>query len=57
MYMFGSAGQSIGKGTIVSHFDNQLLLHAHRYVLQHSDELKDLRRYVLILPLLIFYTT
>ncbi|KAM0841277.1 hypothetical protein ACQ4PT_059122 [Festuca glaucescens] len=44
MYMFNSSGQSIGKGTIVSRFDNPLLLHAHRYVLRHCDQLKDLRR-------------
>ena len=46
--MFDSVGQSIGKGTIVGHFDNNLLLHAHRYVLRHCDELTDLRRYVII---------
>jgi hypothetical protein len=57
MYMFNRSGQSIGKGIILSHFDNHLLLHAHRYVLRHSDELKDLRRYVLLLSLPILYTT
>ncbi|CAD6262050.1 unnamed protein product [Miscanthus lutarioriparius] len=43
MYMFESAGEPIGKAT-VSHFDSQLLIQAHRYVLRHCDELEEFRK-------------
>ncbi|CAD6253099.1 unnamed protein product [Miscanthus lutarioriparius] len=43
MYMFESAGEPIGKAT-VSHFDSQLLIQAHRYMLQHCDELEEFRK-------------
>jgi len=46
MYMFESAGEPIGKATI-SHFDSQLLIQAHRYVLRHCDELEEFRKCVL----------
>ena len=46
MYMFESAGEPIGKAT-VSHFDSQLLIQAHRYVLRHCDELEEFRKCVL----------
>ncbi|KAG2656472.1 hypothetical protein PVAP13_1KG086577 [Panicum virgatum] len=44
MYLFNSAGESIGKGSTVAQFDNQLLVQAHRYVLRHCDELECFRR-------------
>lgn len=43
MYMFGSAGEPLGKA-ITSRLDNQLLVQAHRYVLRHCDELDDFRK-------------
>jgi len=46
MYMFESAGEPIGKAT-GSHFDSQLLIQAHRYVLRHCDELEEFRKCVL----------
>lgn len=44
MYLFNSAGESIGKGSTAAQFDNQLLVQAHRYVLRHCDELECFRR-------------
>ncbi|XP_066381574.1 uncharacterized protein [Miscanthus floridulus] len=44
MYMFESVGEPIGKAT-VSHFDSQLLIQAHRYVLRHCDELEEFRKF------------
>ena len=44
MYLFNSVSESIGKGSTVAQFDNQLLVQAHRYVLRHCDELECFRR-------------
>ena len=44
MYLFDSAGESIGKAIIVAQFNYQLLVQAHRYVLRHCDELEIFRR-------------
>ncbi|XP_066161921.1 uncharacterized protein [Oryza sativa Japonica Group] len=44
LYMFESAGESIGKAITVARFDNQFLVQAHRYVLRHCDELEDFRK-------------
>ena len=44
MYLFDSAGESIGKASIVAQFSNQLLVQAHRYVLRHCDELEIFHR-------------
>lgn len=45
MYLFDTAGEPIGKSTVVN-LDKQLLVQAHRYVLRHCDELEDFRRCV-----------
>lgn len=50
-FLFESAGEPIGKATVVNQFDNKLLTQAHRYVLRHCDELEDLRRCVKIIML------
>ena len=44
LYMFGSAGEPIGKNSSAEQFDDVMLIQAHRYILRHCDELKDLRR-------------
>lgn len=54
LYMFGSAGEPIGKAITVGQIDNQLLLQAHRYVLRHCDELEDFRKCV-SLPSLTYF--
>ena len=43
MYLFQTAGTSIGKTIRVTEFDSQLLVQAHRYILRHCDELDALR--------------
>ena len=47
LYLFESAGTSIGKTDTVNQFDNQLLIQAHRHILLHCDELDALREYVI----------
>lgn len=44
LYMFGSAGEPIGKNVNEKQFDDLMLIQAHRYVLRHCDELEELRR-------------
>jgi hypothetical protein len=54
MYLFDSAGEPIGKCTGVN-LDKQLLVHAHRYVLRHCDELDDLRRFVHVVRVMFIF--